>query len=516
MLCFAHASNKRLSMFRRFSSGAQGIHPFRDNIIEGVGVLSRDGPGWAFATGVAIRQGRETAGEIAMKIQDNMRGQVPNVADPTPFADPASGRRGWKVSVPGGLPLATPAVANGRVFLGGGFGSYDFWAFDAESGRLAWHYQTEDDGPTAAVVVEDRVIFNTESCELEVLTQEGRRVWKHWLGDPLMSMPAADAGRVYMACPDSRGNHEHYLACFDLGDGRQIWRQRIAGEIITCPVLAEGEVYLSNLDGTLACFAQDDGRPRWQEDRKATSAPAVWQQQCYFSQRHERHDRAAATAQQMEWMARKMAGAGTPTEHYPDTAAMADYLDHEKRRQRSPHFAKQAAFDAGVGFAGSKGDAKMYQAMGHLGHSHVSALWAYQGSKPFLGRGRLFSGQGDTVQCADPGSQQVFWKRKLRDSDEELLDSMLTPPAVVNGKLFLGTIDGRLLCLSADSGEMLWAVPVGEPILFQPAVVAGRVYAGTAAGSLLCLETGDPDDDGWHMWGATAAHNGLAEEVMAV
>ena len=54
MLCFAHASNKRLSMFRRFSSGAQGIHPFRDNIIEGVGVLSRGGPGWAFATGVAI------------------------------------------------------------------------------------------------------------------------------------------------------------------------------------------------------------------------------------------------------------------------------------------------------------------------------------------------------------------------------------------------------------------------------------------------------------------------------
>jgi outer membrane protein assembly factor BamB len=54
--------------------------------------------------------------------------------------------------------------------------------------------------------VEDGVIaFNTESCEIEVLTTSGRRLWKKWLGDPLMSMPAIVGGRVYMAYPDSRG-----------------------------------------------------------------------------------------------------------------------------------------------------------------------------------------------------------------------------------------------------------------------------------------------------------------------
>jgi outer membrane protein assembly factor BamB len=350
---------------------------------------------------------------------------------------------------------------------------------------------------------------------LEVLTTAGQRVWKRWLGDPLLSMPAVGSGRVFMAYPDSKGDRRHYLACFDLDDGRQIWRQSMTGEVITCPVLADGHVYLANLDGTLACFAQEDGRPLWNEARNATSAPAVWRQQCYFSQRQELREKAAAAAQQMEHLARKMARAGTPTESIPGTMSPADYLDHDKRRRRSPHYGTHGSYDGFVGFSAHKGDAKIAQAMGNLGTGHVFGVWAFQGSKPFVANGRLFSGIGDTVHCADPESKEVFWKSKLRegDAEAELLDSILTPPALVNGKLFLGTLDGRVLCLSAASGETLWSVCIGEPVLLQPAVARGRVYAPTGAGSLFCLETGDPADDGWLMWGATPAHNGLSENL---
>jgi outer membrane protein assembly factor BamB len=125
------------------------------------------------------------------------------------------------VCVPNRLPLATPAIDGGRVFIGGGFGSYDFYAFDALSGRLSWQYQTTDDGPTSAVVAEDRVVFNTESCELEVLTTEGQRVWKKWLGDPLLSIPAVGSGRIFMAYPDNQ-SHMHVLASFDLGRRRTL------------------------------------------------------------------------------------------------------------------------------------------------------------------------------------------------------------------------------------------------------------------------------------------------------
>jgi hypothetical protein len=64
--------------------------------------------------------------------------------------------------------------------------------------------------------------------------------------------------------------------------------------------------------------------------------------------------------------------------------------------------------------------------------------------------------------------------------------------------VYLTTLDGTLYCFRAD-----------EPVVFQPAVAKGRVYVATSTGSLFCIETGDRGDDGWLMWGATPAHNGL-------
>jgi outer membrane protein assembly factor BamB len=450
-----------------------------------------------------------------MQIDPAKRGKMPRVNPPVPFAPREGGLRGWKVTIPGSRPLATPAVAGGRVFLGGGFGSYEFYALDAATGGVAWQHQTTDDGPTAAVVCDDYVVFSTESCELEVLTVEGRAVWKHWLGDPLMSMPAVGGGRVFAAYPDSRGDHQHYLAAFDLPTGRQLWKQRIEGEIITAPVLAEDCVYLATLDGTLSCFRQQCGTELWKEAKNATSAPLVWKGQCYFGQREEMPPQSAGDrpSEQAEYVAARGQGAQAATVQFACTGTPAAYLDHAKRMRGSPHYVESALADAAVGFAFHKGDAKMTQAMYNLGKGHISEVWSHQGSKPFVWRGRLYSALGDALHCVDPETRAPHWKRTLRErpAGQELLDGTLTPPAIANGKLFLGTFDGEVCCLSAWSGDQIWSVRVGEPILFQPAVAGGRVFVSTQAGSLFCLETGDAGDDGWLMWGAGPDHNGVLE-----
>src|SRR5262245_49134220 len=131
-----------------------------------------------------------------MKINPSLRGNLPRVMPPAPWQSKDGLRKGWKVTIPGRRPLATPAVADGRLFLGGGFGSYDFYALDAASGHVLWQYQTEDDGPTAAVVHEGHVGFNTESCELEVLSTAGRPLWKQGFGDPLVSMAGNTGSRL--------------------------------------------------------------------------------------------------------------------------------------------------------------------------------------------------------------------------------------------------------------------------------------------------------------------------------
>jgi outer membrane protein assembly factor BamB len=447
-----------------------------------------------------------------MKIDPKLQGKLPHVPPPSRFQSPDGRFRGWRVTLPGGHSLATPAVVNGRVFLGGGFGSFDFYAFNADDGTLSWQYQTSDDGPTAAVVAGDHVVFNTESCELEVLTVTGTPVWKKWLGDPLMSMPAVAGGRVYMAYPDSKGDRRHYLACFDLRTGHEYWKEPIAGEVITAPVLAEGCVHFATLDGTLYRLRQDDGHNESSEPRNATSSPVVWEGECYFSQRQEvaAGDPASGGVYQTEhlgsWKIKEKI-----LRHYRGTSRRADYLDHDKRMRGSPIYQASTDKDAAVGFSHSKGDAKMHQAMSNLGKGHVHAIWAYQGSKPFVSKARLYAAHGDAVSAADPRSDEVFWKKTVgrpQNADEELLDSPLTPPAIANGKLFFGSVTGEVHCVCAQSGADLWSVPIGEPVIFQPAVAGGRIYVGTDSGSLICLETGDPTDDGWLMWGADAAHNG--------
>jgi outer membrane protein assembly factor BamB len=361
-------------------------------------------------------------------------------------------------------------------------------------------------------VVEDEfVAFNTESCELEVLTVDGESVWKHWLGDPLMSMPAAGRGRVFMAFPERT---QHFLAAFDLKSGSLCWKQPISGEIITTPTLADESVYLTTLDGTIYCFDQLNGTKRWEDSVRATSSPSVRQSKCYYSQREESPcaDGSPGT-EQNEHCAWRQAAVNMPTYRYTSTHRKADYLDYLKRKERSPHYETAEKADAGVGFQLFKGDSKIHQAMANLGTAHVFGVWSFQGSKPFMFGSHLFVSMGDEVSCLEIESEKVVWKTRLSDADprEELLDICLTPPCPVNSKVFVASRQGEVYALDSASGERLWSAWIGEPIAFQPAIAGGRVYVPTETGCLYCLETEDTGDDGWMMWGATARHNGLDE-----
>jgi outer membrane protein assembly factor BamB len=262
----------------------------------------------------------------------------------------------------------------------------------------------------------------------------------------------------------------------------------------------------------MTCLDMRDGQLVWQEKKNATSAPVVWNGGVYFSRRDavKVTEGGKEIVQQMEGIASKGPEKDAEVKDLRETKQNADYLDFAKRIQLSKAQGDYQKQDASVGFGSAPGGAGLKDGADNLGQNTVNGVWAYQGSKPFIYNNQLYTSMGDTIKCVDPKTEKVTWAKDLKHPDAKgpVVDAALTPPAIVNGKLFMGTSAGQVICMSAKTGEVLWTATVEGSISFQPAVAHGMVYVSTNNGGLFAFETGDVSDHGWLMWGANAQHNG--------
>jgi hypothetical protein len=87
------------------------------------------------------------------------------------------------------------------------------------------------------VLADGLVVFNTESCTLEVVEAvSGKLLWEKWLGDPLLAQPAVMDGRVFMVYPK---DGQHRLGAFTLKQGRPLWETRLDHDARLCVRWAE-------------------------------------------------------------------------------------------------------------------------------------------------------------------------------------------------------------------------------------------------------------------------------------
>ncbi|RLC83359.1 MAG: hypothetical protein DRJ03_17410, partial [Chloroflexi bacterium] len=63
----------------------------------------------------------------------------------------------------------------------------------------------------------------------------------------------------------------------------------------------------------------------------------------------------------------------------------------------------------------------------------------------------------------------------------------MSAPAVVDGRLYIGSNDGNLYALDAATGGELWRVVTGGPVVSSPAVAGGRVYFGSEYLAARCV-----------------------------
>ena len=425
------------------------------------------------------------------------------------FTDPVNGFKGWVAGIGQagrtkcrGIP--TPAISGGFAIIGAGYGSYDVWGVDLETGAAAWHRRTTDDGPTAVTVSDGYAAYNTESCTLEILRVDtGERVWHKWLGDPLMAQPCIHQGRVYMAWP-ARGNH--VLGAFELVSGNPLWEVQLGGDIITAPVASGDVLAVSTYDGFVSILDPLTGEVRSRCEHRATSAPWLHEGEIYVAQR-ARPFRNARPAQTREHICRLSMASGEMLERSegkPDEYHDRNWGEEEKKVYKN--------WDESSGFSSPPPSAKLDQVSNLIGESSVSRTWRHQGSRPLVHRGMLIDTSGDVLEAKELESMKMVWESKIGET-RVAGERALTPPAAANGRVLLGTWGGEVIQLDSTTGKIRWQVNVGSPVHWQPVMSGGRVLAGLQNGTLVCFETGDPLDDGWAMWGGGPGHNGLDCQV---
>jgi outer membrane protein assembly factor BamB len=435
-----------------------------------------------------------------------------------PFLDRATGFKGFRLRTVGrNAAIPTPAFSKGRVFFGGGFGTYEVYAVDAANGAPIWQLRTTDDGPTAMTLSGGFAAYNTESCTVEVVdAATGERRWNRWLGDPLLGQPAVAVDQLFMAWPKAG---QHILGAFALSDGRPIWETELGHDVISAPIVAGTNVYVSTFDGHVACFDRRSGRMLWQRDMLATSAPWIVGDDVYVAERVA-SDRGASNAQRepkdsTNDAQTEMLGSVSPLER---TANLDARIGHGKpafRAKPAPYYdaswaahAKFAAagFDAAVGFSTPPSASKIDKVRATIGEGTISRAWRHQGSRPVVVDGVLYETTGDRLEARCLSSGVLLWswgEAQARDGNRAL-----TPPAVANGRVLAGSADGRIIQWDARTGAVRFEVAVGAPVHWMPVMADGHIAAGLEDGSIVSFATGDPANDGWPMWGGGPGHNG--------
>ena len=420
---------------------------------------------------------------------------------------------GFCIQLPTYTNIPTPAVVDGHIYLSGGFGSKQYYSFDATTGQLKWGINLDDDGPSSPAIQDGIVVFNTESCTIfacDLVT--GKQVWSWWLGDPLMSMPTIANGLVFTSYPAHyEGNYDpgkkgifptHVLVAFDLKTGEIRWQKWIDSDVMSAPVAKNDLLHITSFSGALYKIRQQTGEILEAKAIRATSAPVFDNEDELIVSRRSDDDKDTVVSETIV----KVAGIKTKAYY----RKQADYLD--QKVQSSSELKKESAkMDAGNGFAaGAPTSANWGVANLNIGQSNVASLQSFQGSRALYSNGRTYNTMGDEIVCTDT-SGTLKWKYALGGELKKQGGFMGTPPVYANGYLIIATLSGEVLLMDAKEGTVIRKFVVKDPIRYQPIAEKGWIYVTTVNSKLYAINTGNPAITGWNMWGGNPARTNMGK-----
>ena len=437
----------------------------------------------------------------------------------------------YHIGVSAGQSVLTPAVADGRIFVGGGFSSTEFVCLKAGTGLPAWSVRLSDNGPSAPAYDDGTVIFTTESCTcyaLDAIT--GRKLWAVWLAGSLVTAPTIAGNSVLVAYPGTAGAGAatrpaptgFVFAARDLRTGRPQWQKWIDNHVISAPVVNGGNVYIVTFSGTLYEFRLRDGDIRMARRCRATSAPVILKDGIYLTRRKD----AGRMPQEVVVRLDRRTGEELYSAHATDAVYLADVQSRSELMQpsftakwqptpaSSPTKRQPLPGDPDYvpGGAPAVVSDNRPPAIRLVGRDTPQELQSFSGSRLVAFDGSLFNCMGNELLAIDPANGESQWSLAIRGKwASQSGDFAAQPPTVAGNQLFLATRDGQLLRVDPGRGRVTGHIALGAAATSQPVIVGGQIFVGTAKGELVCVNTGDPTLTGWSQWGGDATHSAVSE-----
>ncbi len=217
--------------------------------------------------------------------------------------DATTGAKLWSYytgSTTGGVGgvSSSPAVVGDVVYVGSDGPGDNVFAFDAASGTKLWGYHIAGGTYTGSpVVVDNKLYIGSPNCNLYAIdASTGAELWTYTTGGAVTSCPAVVNGVVYV------GSGDYNVYAIDATTGTKIWSFQTGSYVYSSPTVVDGVVYVGSCDFKVYALNATNGELKWSYNTAypVQCSPAVVNGKVYIgSDNHYFNALDAATGDQL-------------------------------------------------------------------------------------------------------------------------------------------------------------------------------------------------------------------------
>ena len=414
-------------------------------------------------------------------------------------------------------PSQLLCVGGGKVFVGSFEGAV--YALDGKTGQLLWKSRKIGQTNTySATYYNGKLYQGAGTTRLTCYNAStGEIIWEFDAGPRSFFVYgfAAAYGRIYAHNIDPWGG---YVGCWDAETGELLWKTPAYYYIgYLVPAIADGKLYIGVSDGMpvagaaeappvkFACIDAFTGEVLWELPGVMFSSPIIAYGKLYGSSgwpfTPTTYCISEIPPKDWPYWRGNMEKPGVATNQMGPVKLNLIW----KYQTGGGAVTSSPAIVNGKVYVGSY-DKNLYCLDAYTG----SLLWKFEtgfriASSPAVAGNKVYLGPDDGyVYCLDANTGALVWKKAVGGFYPSMMVEVASwqvrsSPIIVNNRLYVGGLDGKVYCLNALNGEILWSYTTGMPIVGSPAYYGDRIYITSLDRNVYCLDA----NTGTKLWNWT-------------